>query len=149
MECREATLGDLPDIIRLLTDDELGLTREQYELPVPQYYVDAFHEITNQAGNSIIVAAQDENVIGCLQLTFIPGLTFQGMLRAQIEGVRVDSSYRNRGIGELLIRHVIYLAKERGCRVVQLTTNKLRTDAQRFYTRLGFKSTHVGMKIEI
>ncbi|MNN36700.1 putative acetyltransferase [compost metagenome] len=71
------------------------------------------------------------------------------MLRAQIEGVRVDSSYRNRGIGELLIRHVIYLAKERGCRVVQLTTNKLRTDAQRFYTRLGFKSTHVGMKIEI
>ncbi|MNU56819.1 putative acetyltransferase [compost metagenome] len=132
-----------------MTDDELGLTREQYELPVPQYYVDAFHEITNQAGNSIIVAAQDENVIGCLQLTFIPGLTFQGMLRAQIEGVRVDSSYRNRGIGELLIRHVIYLAKERGCRVVQLTTNKLRTDAQRFYTRLGFKSTHVGMKIEI
>lgn len=149
MEIRAALGRDLADIVRLLADDELGVTRERYEDPLPQEYVNAFAEIEKQDGNMVLVAVEDEQVIGCLQLTMIPGLARLGMKRAQIEGVRVDRNYRSTGIGEALFRHAIELAKEHGCGLVQLTTDKKRPDAHRFYDRLGFVASHEGMKLSL
>jgi ribosomal protein S18 acetylase RimI-like enzyme len=116
---------------------------------LPQAYKDAFSEIQKQIGNSIIVAVENNVVIGCLQLTFIPGLARLGMTRAQIEGVRVDRRYRKKGIGEALFCHAIDSAKAYGCGLVQLTTDKKRNDAHRFYERLGFMSSHEGMKLAL
>ncbi|WP_231637533.1 GNAT family N-acetyltransferase [Paenibacillus sp. FJAT-27812] len=149
LNIRTATINELEGIVRLLVDDELGVSREQYELPLPQAYIDAFSEIQKQDGNSIVVAVENEEVIGCLQLTFIPGLARLGMKRAQIEGVRVDKQYRSKGIGEALFRYAINIAKESGCGLVQLTTDKKRSDAHRFYDRLGFVSSHEGMKLSL
>ncbi|MCQ6560225.1 GNAT family N-acetyltransferase [Paenibacillus mendelii] len=149
MEIRSALRHDLEGIVRLLVDDELGVSRERYELPLPQAYIDAFSEIQKQAGNSIIVAVEKEEVIGCLQLTFIPGLARLGMTRAQIDGVRVDKQYRSNGIGEAIVRHAIDSAKAYGCGLVQLTTDKKRKDAHRFYERLGFVDSHEGMKLSL
>jgi ribosomal protein S18 acetylase RimI-like enzyme len=147
MEIRSATRSDLEEIVRLLIDDELGINREHFELPLPQAYLDAFSEIEGQSGNSIIVAVDNKRVIGCIQLTIIPGLARLGMKRAQIEGVRVNNQYRGKGVGETLIRYAIESAKALDCGLVQLTTDKQRKDAHRFYERLGFVSTHEGMKL--
>ncbi|UHA72162.1 GNAT family N-acetyltransferase [Paenibacillus sp. 481] len=149
MVIRTALRSDLEGIVRLLVDDELGISRERFEIPLPQAYIDAFSAIEQQAGNSIIVAVEGNEVIGCLQLTFVPGLARLGMTRAQIEGVRVDKQYRRKGIGEALFRYAIESAKAYGCGLVQLTTDKQRTDAHRFYERLGFVSTHEGMKLSL
>ncbi len=107
-----------------------------------------------QDGNQILVAVEadpvgGDRVVGCLQLTFIPGLTRLGMTRAQIEAVRVDARHRGQGIGEALFRAAIGLAREAGCGLVQLTTNKSRHDAHRFYQRLGFVASHEGMKLPL
>jgi len=147
MEIRTAVQHDLEAIVRLLVDDELGISREQFELPLPQAYIDAFAAIEQQSGNSIIVAVENQELIGCLQLTLIPGLARLGMTRAQIEGVRVAREHRSKGIGEQLFRHAIEVAKVAGCGLVQLTTDKKRNDAHRFYDRLGFVSSHEGMKL--
>lgn len=149
MEIRTGTISDLEGIIRLLVDDELGISRERFESPLPQAYIDAFAEIEQQVGNSIVVAVENNEVIGCLQLTFIPGLARLGMKRAQIEGVRVNKQYRSKGIGEALFRHAIDSAKASGCGLIQLTTDKKRKDAHRFYERLGFVSSHEGMKLSL
>ncbi|MBP1993035.1 GNAT family N-acetyltransferase [Paenibacillus eucommiae] len=149
MDIRTALQSDLEAIVRLLADDELGVSRERFETPLPQAYIDAFSEIQGQKGNSILVAVEDNEVIGCLQLTFVPGLARLGMTRAQIEGVRVDKQYRSRGIGEALFRHAIDSAKANCCGLVQLTTDKKRNDAHRFYERLGFVSSHEGMKLSL
>ena len=149
MEIRAALGRDLAEIVRLLADDELGVTRERYEEPLPEDYVNAFSEIEKQDGNMVLVAVEDEQVIGCLQLTMIPGLARLGMKRAQIEGVRIDRNYRSKGIGEALFRHAIELAREHGCGLVQLTTDKKRPDAHRFYDRLGFVASHEGMKLSL
>jgi ribosomal protein S18 acetylase RimI-like enzyme len=149
MEIRSATRSDLEEIVRLLIDDELGINREQFELPLPQAYLDAFSEIEGQSGNSIIVAVDNKRVIGCIQLTIIPGLARLGMKRAQIEGVRVNNQYRGKGVGETLIRYAIESAKALDCGLVQLTTDKQRKDAHSFYERLGFVSTHEGMKLSL
>jgi ribosomal protein S18 acetylase RimI-like enzyme len=100
-----------------------------------------------QEGNTIIVALIDEDIVGMLQLTLIPGLSRAGMLRAQIESVRVSSKHRGKKIGHALFEHAIGLAKQAGCGLVQLTTDKQRPDALRFYEALGFKATHEGMKL--
>ncbi|WP_442600691.1 GNAT family N-acetyltransferase [Paenibacillus sp. KN14-4R] len=149
MILRHAALADLPAIVRLLADDELGATREQYLEPLPQAYIDAFSAIEKQEGNAVIVALENEDLIGCLQLTYIPGLARLGMSRAQIEGVRVDQRYRSRGIGEALFKHAIESARVYGCGLIQLTTDKKRTEAHRFYERLGFTSSHEGMKLDL
>jgi ribosomal protein S18 acetylase RimI-like enzyme len=143
---RQARREDVPAIVRLLADDPLGGTREEPSDPLPQAYWDAFDAMVLQGGNMLIVAEQDGVVVGCLQLTFIPSLTLRGTKRAQIEGVRVDASRRSRHIGERMIRHAMELARAEGCGVMQLTTNKVRADAQRFYERLGFAASHIGMK---
>jgi ribosomal protein S18 acetylase RimI-like enzyme len=109
-------------------------------------YWDAFDAISVQRGNEILIAELDGEVVGCLQLTVIPGLSRMGMSRGQLEGVRVSSKHRGRRIGETLIAAATDRARELGCKIVQLTTDKSRVDAHRFYERLGFESTHIGMK---
>ncbi|NKI72234.1 GNAT family N-acetyltransferase [Collimonas pratensis] len=147
MEFRHATEKDLAAIVRLLADDALGAGRERYEQPLPQAYVGAFSAIQKQHGNFILLAVERAEVIGCLQLTLIPGLARLGMTRAQIEGVRVAAAHRGKGIGEALFEQAIGYAREQGCGLVQLTTDKSRDDAHRFYQRLGFVESHVGMKL--
>ncbi|VEF47547.1 N-acetyltransferase GCN5 [Bacillus freudenreichii] len=144
-----AKKSDLKEIVRLLADDELGSKREKYEDPLPEAYYDAFSAIENQSGNQILLAIQDEIIIGCLQLTIIPGLARLGMKRAQIEGVRVDKNYRGQKVGAALFREAITIAKSKDCGLVQLTTDKDRKDALRFYEKLGFTSSHEGMKLII
>lgn len=148
MKFRDATENDLPAIVQLLADDPIGADREDYRLPLPRAYSAAFEEITRQNGNRLILAVDDEEaILGCLQLTIIPGLTRQGMTRALIEGVRVHSDHRGLDIGTKLLEYAIEQAKQRECGLVQLTTDKQRPDAQRFYQKLGFKSSHIGMKL--
>ena len=141
-----ATAEHLSAIVRLLADDEFGAARERDEHPLPQAYVEAFAKIEQQTGNSIIIAVDKEEVVGCLQLTVIPGLSRLGATRGQIEGVRVDRAYRGRGVGESLFRYAMDEAKSMGCEMIQLTTDKKRKDARRFYERLGFVASHDGMK---
>src|SRR5690625_1699102 len=145
MEFRKAKKSDLKEIVRLLADDELGSKREKYEDPLPKAYYNAFSAIENQDGNQILLAIEGETVIGCMQLTIIPGLTRLGMKRAQIEGVRVDKNYRGQKIGEALFREAITISKSAGCGLVQLTTDKDSIDAHRFYEKLGFSYCHEGM----
>lgn len=147
MEFRKANKKDIHSIVRLLADDELGSQRERFEEPLPAAYDEAFEAMELQAGNQIILAVENEKVIGCLQLTIIPGLARLGMKRAQIEGVRVDRNYRGKKIGEKLFEKAISIAKSEQCGMVQLTTDKQRSDAHRFYDKLGFTASHEGMKL--
>lgn len=146
---RLARRDDVPAIVRLLADDALGATREQPGEPLAQAYWDAFDAIAAQRGNALLVAEVSGEVAGCLQLTVIPGLSRTGMTRGQIEGVRVGAAHRGRGIGEALVRAAVERAREHGCGLVQLTTDRARADAQRFYERLGFEASHVGMKLTL
>jgi len=146
---RLARREDVPAVVRMLADDPLGATRERFTHPLPREYWDAFDAMLLQGGNDLLVAEIDGQVIGCLQLTIIPGLSRLGMSRAQIEGVRVDGRFRGRQIGERLIQEAIARARTAGCKLVQLTTDKARPDAHRFYERLGFVATHIGMKLTL
>jgi GNAT superfamily N-acetyltransferase len=142
---RQALRGDLPAIVALLADDPLGQTREDpTDLAA---YNRALDEIAAQAGNIILVAEVGGGVVGCLQLTVIPGLARHGMKRAQVEGVRIASGQRGRKLGERLIGAAIERARAAGCGLVQLTTDASRPDAHRFYERLGFAASHLGMKL--
>lgn len=146
---RRATRSDLPSIVRLLADDPLGSQREAYRDPLPQTYYAAFQAIDSDPRQELVVVEHEGRVIGTLQLTFIPGLSFQGGTRTQIEAVRVDHEFRSHGLGGRLFEWAIARAREQGCRLVQLTTNASRADAQRFYERLGFVASHVGMKLDL
>ena len=143
---RAARREDVPAIVSLLADDTLGAKREQSSDPLPQAYWDAFDAITANGGNEVLVADAGGEVVGCLQLTIIPGLSRMGTTRGQLEGVRVSSKHRGRRIGEALVTRAMDRARELGCAIVQLTTDRSRVDAHRFYERLGFESTHIGMK---
>ncbi len=148
-EFRSARRADLAAIVRLLADDELGARRENVADPVPQSYARAFDALKAQKGNDIVVGEENGEVVACLQLLIVPGLSRQGATRAFLEGVRVSQSLRGKGVGEDLVRHAIDKARATGCRLVQLTSDKSRIDAHRFYERLGFKSSHIGMKLEL
>lgn len=143
---RPARSGDLAVIIALLSDDKLGVNRESFE-GSSQAYEQAFAEIDGDPNNMIYVAEDDGRVIGCLQVTFIANLSFKGGRRALVEAVRVADSHQGQGLGKRLMEHAIDLARERGCRLVQLTSNKERADAIRFYEQLGFQPSHVGFKL--
>jgi GNAT superfamily N-acetyltransferase len=149
LDFRPATRDDLPAIVRLLADDPLGAVRERVADPLPRPYLDAFAAMERQAGNRLIVADDGGAVIGCLQLLVVPGLSRQGATQAQIAGVRVRRDRRSRGIGTALVRHAIDLARAEGCTLVGLTTHASRADAHRFYERLGFVASHVGMKLKL
>ena len=144
---REATKSDLPFIIEMIADDKLGQARENYQLPLPQGYQDAFDEINEDKNQLLIVVEQNNMVIGTMQLSFIQYLTYQGGIRAQIEAVRIHKDYRGNNIGEQLFKWAINKAKERGAHLLQLTTDKQRPEALKFYEKLGFKASHEGMKI--
>jgi len=144
---REAKQDDLPAIAHLLADAKLRPSRDG-----PEHldaYATAFAAVQAQAGNTIIVAELDGEVVGMMQLTMIPGLSHAGTLRGQIESVRVSSRHRGHGIGEALLQHTIALARQAGCGLVQLTTDKRRPEALRFYERYGFKPTHEGLKLTL
>ena len=144
---RRATRADVPDIVRMLADDILGAKREQYTLPLPESYYTAFEAIDADPHNELVVVELDGQVVGVLQLTYIPYLTYRGGWRALIEGVRVDSSVRASGIGRKLFMWAIERVQSKGCHLVQLTSDKARPDAMRFYESLGFVASHEGMKL--
>ena len=146
---RTATVDDLPHIVRMLADDFLGTQRERYEDPLPDSYVRAFEEIDADPNNELIVAEMDGKVVGTLQLTFTPSISFQGGKRATVESVRVDKDMRGAGLGREMMLWAIERAQDAGCISMQLTTNAERTDAHRFYERLGFQASHVGMKLKL
>ena len=149
LTCRVAKQEDLPAIVRMLSDDELGSQRERYEDPLPESYYKAFEQIDRDANHELIVAERNGEVIGTLHLMFLPSLSFQGGLRAQVESVRVDGSQRGRGLGSEMMQWTIERARARGAHVIQLTTHSSRAEAHRFYERLGFKGTHLGMKLRL
>jgi GNAT superfamily N-acetyltransferase len=146
---RLATRADLPYIVRMLADDELGSQREKFEDPLPESCYSAFEQIDNDPNHELMVAERDGEVIGTLHLMFLPSVSFQGGLRAQVESVRVDKRFQSQGIGSQLMKWSMERAKQRGAHVVQLTSHKTRVDAHRFYERLGFKGSHLGMKISL
>jgi len=146
---RLATFDDLSEIVRMLAEDFLGKQRECYEDPLPESYVKAFREIQADPNNELIVAERDDHIIGTLQLTCTPSISFQGGRRCTVESVRVDEKYRSQGIGREMMLWAIERAKEKGCISMQLTTNAERTDAHRFYENLGFTSSHLGMKLKL
>lgn len=141
---RKARLADVEPIVAMLADDPLGAARER---PGDSRYVAAFAEIDADPRQLLLVAELDGAVVGTSQLTFIPGLSRLGAGRALIEAVRVRSDQRGAGFGRRLIERAIAHAKERGCGLVQLTTDISRPDAVRFYESLGFKASHVGLKL--
>ena len=149
MIIRDARRDEVPLIVAMLADDALGKSRERLENPLPQAYFDAFDAIAADANARLLVAEIGGAVVGTAQLTFLAGLSRQGSWRALIEAVRVDGRRRGAGLGAQLIRGIIDLARDRGCRMVQLTTDKSRTDAHRFYERLGFHASHEGMKLAL
>lgn len=146
LTARRAQHDDLPRLLELLADDILGKNREGVGSD-DAVYARAFDVIDRDPNQCLLVAEVDGRIAGMLQVTFIPGLSRRGAWRANIEAVRVDSQLRNRGIGGWLIERAIGLARERGCRLVQLTSDKRRSDAHRFYGRLGFAATHEGYKL--
>ena len=144
---QNATEEDVEKIVQMLADDPLGAKRESYELPLPQTYLDAYNAISDDPNNELVVARNGEVIAGFLQITFIPYLTYQGRWRALVEGVRVNKEYRGKGIGKQLFQWAIERAKQRNCHLIQLTTDKQRPDAIKFYESLGFTPSHVGMKL--
>lgn len=145
---RAATLADLPAIVALLADDPLGARREKSVLPLPGSYAEALAAIDRDPNNELVVVdAAERPVLGVLQLTFIPSITYQGGWRALIEGVRVAAEFRSAGVGRRLFRWAIERARQRGCHMVQLTSDKARPDAIRFYESLGFVASHEGLKL--
>lgn len=175
LKFRQAAREDLPEIVRMLADDFLGAQRERFETPLPESYERAFAEIEADKNNELIVAVmadlgfgnadfgseetenpksgipnpKSEVVVGTLQITFTPSISFQGGKRATVESVRVDAKYRGRGIGRELMKWAIERARAENCVSMQLTTNMDRTDAHRFYENLGFKKSHLGMKLPL
>ncbi len=192
LKFRQATREDLPEIVRMLADDFLGMARERYENPLPESYLKAFAEIEADKNNELVVAIlseppasavglkvansgdypvanaigsdknsydypvanasgsdKTESIVGTLQITFTPSISFQGGKRATVESVRVDAQFRGHGIGKELMLWAIARAKEENCVAIQLTTNGDRREAHRFYENLGFKGTHLGMKLSL
>ncbi|HZO00230.1 MAG TPA: GNAT family N-acetyltransferase [Burkholderiales bacterium] len=146
---RKAKREDVPAIVRLLADDPLGAKRERFETPLPESYLRAFQAIDADPNNELVVACIGDEVVGVLQLTFIPYLTYQGGWRALIEAVRVDAKLRSKGVGKALFEWAIERSRSRRCHLVQLTTDKSRGDAKRFYESLGFSASHEGMKLKL
>ena len=148
MKFREATKNDLLQIVEMIADDELGKTRENYQIPLPVEYLNAFEKINSDENQELIVVEnEDLEIIGTLQLSFIQYLTYRGGIRAQIEAVRIRNDKRGLGIGKIMFEWAINRAKARKAHLLQLTTDKKRPKAIKFYEKLGFKQSHEGMKM--
>jgi ribosomal protein S18 acetylase RimI-like enzyme len=145
---RRARREDVRVIVTMLADDPLGSTRERLEEPLPPSYFRAFEAVDRDPNIQLVVAeGSDGVVVGCLQLCILPGLSSQGASRALIEDVRVASHCRSRGIGEQMVQWAVAEARAKGCKLVELLTHNTRVDAQRFYLRLGFAPSHLGMTV--
>lgn len=144
---RRARHDDVAAIVAMLADDHLGRARERLEHPLPASYREAFERLDADPNITLVVAEEAGRVVGSLQLCILPGLSSQGASRGLIEDARVASDRRSRGIGEQLVQWAVSEARARGCRLVELLTHQTRVDAQRFYERLGFTKSHVGMTI--
>lgn len=148
MKFREATENDIPKIIELIADDELGKKREQCVNPLPIAYFEAFKLIDKDKNQELMVVEDEQNeIIGTFQLTFIPYLNYTGGLRSQIEVVQIRKDKRGLGIGKKMLQWAIKRAKERKAHLLQLTSDKKRPEAIKFYEKLGFVSSHEGMKL--
>ena len=147
---REANKNDVIEIVRMISHDKLGKLREDFKDPLPSKYYTAFDNITNDNNQELIVLENDnKEIIGTFQLTFIQYLTYQGGTRAQIEAVRIREDQRGKGIGQKMFLWAIDRARERKAHLIQLTTDKKRQGALRFYEKLGFQATHEGMKLHL
>ena len=144
---RRTRRDDVRVIVAMLADDPLGSGRERIEDPLPPCYFRAFEAVEKDPNIQLVVAEQGGAVVGCLQLCILPGLSSQGASRALVEDVRVASHCRSRGIGEQLVQWAVAQARSRECKLVELLTHNTRLDAQRFYKRLGFQPSHVGMTL--
>lgn len=150
MRIRIAKREDLSAIVEMIANDKLGHLRENNRKPLPECYFEAFKNIDKDPNQELMVMESHiGKIIGTLQLSFIQYLTYQGGIRAQIEAVRIREDYRGKGIGQELFVWAIKRAREKGAHVVQLTTDKKRPEALRFYEKLGFKSSHEGMKLHL
>ena len=149
MIIRKAHRSDLPAVVALLADDALGGARDDASLPLDPGYLRAFDDIDADPNNDLIVGERDGMVIACMIFTVLPSISFRGRPRAQVESVRVATSDRGQGYGRTLFEWAIGEARRRNCHLVQLTTNTARGDAKRFYERLGFAASHVGMKLSL
>ena len=143
---RRAVREDVPAIVALLADDVLGATRER---PGDPAYLAAFEAVAADPHQWLVVADLDGEVVGTLQLTVIPGLSHRGMTRGQVEAVRVAASQRGSGLGSRMVEWAVETSRELGCGQVQLTSNASRTEAHRFYERLGFEGSHTGFKLSL
>ena len=147
---RKAGKGDIPNIVKMLADDELGSKREDYKVPLPKSYYDAFQNIFQDKNQELIILENFNNeIIGTLQLTFIQYLTYQGGLRAQIDAVRIQKKFRGKGFGKKIFKWAIKRSIDKGAHLVQLTTDKQRPVAIEFYRALGFRDSHMGMKLNL
>ena len=149
LHIRDATADDLPAVIGLLDDDEQSRGREDPTLPLDARYRAAFDAIAADPNQQLIVAELDGALVGTMQLTIIPGIAFRGAWRGQIEAVRIASHLRGGGYGRQLIEWAVEQCRARGCRMVQLMSMNTRTDAHRFYERMGWKKSHFGFKLQL
>ncbi|MER6158456.1 GNAT family N-acetyltransferase [Streptomyces sp. NPDC001868] len=147
LEIRPATKDDVPEIVAMLADDPLGAQRESPDDLTP--YFTALERLSGDPNQHVVVAVRGGRVVGTLQLTIIPGLSRRGSTRSIIEGVRVHADERGSGLGSRLIEWAVDSSRHQGCQLVQLTSDVTRTDAHRFYERLGFEATHVGFKLPL
>lgn len=144
---RSATKNDVPFIVKMLANDKLGKLRENYQEPLPESYYAAFEVINSDPNQELMVAENDTEIMGTFQLTFIPYLSYQGKLRAQIENVFVREDLTGQGIGKKIFEWAIERAKNRNAHLLQLTSDKKRPSAIKFYENLGFTASHEGMKL--
>ncbi|QYX78859.1 GNAT family N-acetyltransferase [Streptomyces akebiae] len=147
LDIRPATGDDISEIVAMLADDPLGAQRESPDDLTP--YLTALERLTGDPHQHVVVAVRQGRVVGTLQLTIVPGLSRRGSTRAIIEGVRVHADERGSGLGSRLIEWAIDSSRAQGCQLVQLTSDVTRTEAHRFYERLGFEATHVGFKLPL
>jgi len=148
MTLRKAQKKDIYFILEMIAEDPLGKFREDFRDPIPIAYLEAFQKIEADKNQELIVLVNDKkDLIGCFQLSFIQYLTYKGGIRAQIEGVRIKKDHRGRGLGKIMFEWAINRSKERGAHLLQLTTDKKRPKAIKFYEDLGFQSSHEGMKL--
>lgn len=147
MTFRKATIQDLSAIVEMLADDPLGQHREEFTSPLPDSYVDAFKTIDADPMQELVVLELEEKIVGTMQLTFLQYLNYRGGVRLQIESVRIHREHRGKDLGTKMFQWAIQRGRERGVHVVQLTSDKQRPEAIKFYEKLGFKATHEGFKL--
>jgi len=146
---RDADRADVPAIVALLADDGLGSGREAVGGEIPDGYYTAFDAMAATPLVRMLLAEQDGEIVGCMQLNLIPHISMKGGTRAQLQSMRIRGDKRGSGLGEAFVRQAMEIARAAGCVLMELTTDNTRPDAHRFYKRLGFQATHIGMKIRL